>query len=320
MSSNSDRDIPGEPHCRPEGPAGPAEAPPAGSGAAVPAPAAGEVPAAIIRAVGLVKRYGERLVLDGLDLDVREGETMVIMGGSGCGKTTLLRLMIGSTWPDEGHIELFGQDLSKMTDDELDGVRKRFGVLFQSGALFNSMTVGENISLPLREHTDLDDETIDIMVRIKLEQVGLRDAAGLMPAQLSGGMRKRAALARAIALDPKILFYDEPTTGLDPVTSAQIDELLMALAGRLGITSVAVTHEMDSAFRIADRMAVMDAGRILKVGPRSEFEAVRDGEPTGNHDTDLLRQFLRGEPQGPLGSRRPDDGFEKDLLRAAGAT
>ena len=236
----------------------------------------------VIRVVNLVKSFGGRRVLDGVNLEVRRGETMVIMGGSGCGKSTLLRHMIGSLFPDEGYVELFGQNLNELDDKSLDSLRLRFGILFQSGALYNSMTVGENVALPLREHTNLDEDTIQIMVKIKLEQVGLRYAENLMPSEISGGMKKRAGLARAIALDPEILFYDEPSAGLDPVTSAEIDQLIMDLSQKLGVTSVVVTHEMDSAFRIADRMAMLDAGKMLKIGPRSEFEALRDGPETGD--------------------------------------
>ena len=271
----------------------------------------------VIRVIDLVKRFGDRAVLDGVNLEVRAGETMVVMGGSGCGKSTLLRHMIGSMWPDEGHVELFGQDLWQLNEDALDAMRKRFGILFQSGALFNSMTVGENVGLPLREHTSLDDDTIDIMVKIKLELVGLRAAANLMPAEISGGMKKRAGLARAIALDPEILFYDEPSAGLDPVTSAEIDQLMMDLSGKLGVTSVVVTHEMDSAFRIADRMCMLDKGRVLKVGPRREFEAIREGPATGEETTDLIRQFLRGDSQGPITRRRLSTGYEEDILESA---
>ncbi len=274
--------------------------------------------APLIRVVDLVKRFEGRAVLAGVNLDIMAGETVVIMGGSGCGKSTLLRHLIGSFTPDEGRVELFGQDLAKLRGDDLDACRKRFGILFQSGALFNSMTVGENVALPLKEHTDLDQDTIDIMVRIKLEQVGMRHAVNLMPSEISGGMKKRAGLARAIALDPEILFYDEPSAGLDPVTSAEIDKLMIDLSKKLGVTSVVVTHEMDSAFRIADRMAMLDKGRTLKIGHRTEFEAIRDGKPTGDETLDLIRQFLRGDSEGPITQRRKDTGYAKDILDAAG--
>jgi phospholipid/cholesterol/gamma-HCH transport system ATP-binding protein len=272
----------------------------------------------IVRVRDLVKRYDGRAVLNGVNLDIFPGETVVILGGSGCGKSTLLRHMVALTWPDEGHVELFGRNLSDASDDELDELRKRFGVLFQSSALFNSMTVGENVALPLQEHSELDPDTIDIMVRIKLEQVGLRPAIDRMPSMISGGMKKRAALARAIALDPEILFYDEPSAGLDPVTLAEIDQLILDLTRKLGVTSVVVTHEMDSAFRIADRLAVLDSGRVLKVGPCEEFQAIRDGASTGNEDTDLIRQFLRGDSEGPITRRRLSTDYEQDILEAAG--
>ncbi|MCD4825636.1 MAG: ABC transporter ATP-binding protein [Phycisphaerae bacterium] len=271
----------------------------------------------VARMVDLVKRFGDHTVLDGVSLEVYPGEMLVVMGGSGCGKSTCLRHMIGSMSPDEGHVELFGKDITDMDDPELDTLRKRFGILFQSGALFNSMTVGENVALPLQEHTDLDEETIDIMVKIKLEQVGLREAVDLMPAEISGGMKKRAGLARAVALDPEILFYDEPSAGLDPVTSAEIDHLMMDLSQKLGVASVVVTHEMDSAFRIADRMVMLDKGRVLMEGRREEFEAIRDGEPTGDDRIDLIRQFLRGDSQGPITQRRQASGYEEDILNAA---
>ncbi len=271
----------------------------------------------VIRVVDLVKRFSGRAVLDGINLAVHKGETIVIMGGSGCGKSTLLRHMIGSLFPEEGRVELLGRNLNELDEPDLNALRLRFGILFQSGALFNSMTVGENVALPLREHTNLDEQTIDIMVTIKLEQVGLREAADLMPAEISGGMKKRAGLARAIALDPEILFYDEPSAGLDPVTSAEIDQLVMDLSGKLGVTSVVVTHEMDSAFRIADRMAMLDRGKMIKIAPRSEFEAIRDGQATGDEGTDLIRQFLRGDSEGPITARRLSTGYEEDILEAA---
>jgi len=268
----------------------------------------------VVRVFELVKRFGTQAVLDGVNLDVLPGETMVVMGPSGCGKSTLLRHMIGSMWPDSGRVELFGRDLGEMGESELEQARKRFGILFQSGALFNSMTVGENVALPLREHTNLDSDTIDIIVRIKLELVGLREALDRMPAEISGGMKKRAGLARAIALDPEILFYDEPSAGLDPVTSAEIDQLIMDLSHKLGVTSVVVTHEMDSAFRIADRMAMLDRGQILKVASRKEFEGIRDGQAGRGPADELIRQFLRGEPDGPITARRLSSGYAKDIL------
>ena len=272
----------------------------------------------VVRVVDLVKSFGERVVLDGVNLEVHPGETLVVMGGSGCGKSTVLRHMIGSLFPDSGYVELMGSNLNELDEPGLNALRLRFGILFQSAALFNSMTVGENVALPLREHTDLDAQTIDIMVKIKLELVGLREAQDLMPAEISGGMKKRAGLARAIALDPEILFYDEPSAGLDPVTSAEIDQLMMDLAGKLGVSSVVVTHEMDSAFRIADRLAMLDRGRILKVAPRREFEALRDGPETGDEQQDLIRQFLRGDSDGPITARRLSTGYEDDILEAAG--
>ena len=272
----------------------------------------------VVRVVDLVKRFGGRAVLNGVNMEVFPGETMVIMGGSGCGKSTLLRNMIGSIVPEEGFAEIFGQNVSQIDEHQLDEVRKRFGILFQSGALFNSMTVGQNVALPLREHTDLDEATISIMVKIKLEQVGLREAEDLSPAEISGGMKKRAGLARAVALDPNVLFYDEPSAGLDPVTSAEIDQLMMDLARKLGVTSVVVTHEMDSAFRIADRMIMLDEGVVLLDAKREDFEAIRDGRLTGGEKIDLIRQFLRGDSEGPITQRRQDSGYEEDILNAAG--
>jgi phospholipid/cholesterol/gamma-HCH transport system ATP-binding protein len=272
---------------------------------------------AVIRVVDLVKRYQDRNVLDRINLEVQPGETMVVIGASGCGKSTLLRSLIGAIPPDGGRVELFGTNLAELDEARLDAVRKRFGILFQSGALFNSMTVGENVALPLREHTDLDEDTIQIMVRIKLELVGLRQAMDLMPSEISGGMKKRAGLARAIALDPEILFYDEPSAGLDPVTSAEIDQLIVSLSRKLGVTSVVVTHEMNSAFRIADRMAMLDKGMILKVGTPDEFKDIRDGWPSGDETHDLIRQFLRGEDKGPITRRRESSDYEEDILGTA---
>ncbi len=272
----------------------------------------------VIRVVDLVKKFGDHTVLDGVTFDVYPGEMVVIMGGSGCGKSTLLRHIIGSIFPTSGRVELLGKNLSQLNEQELNVLRKRFGILFQSGALFNSMTVGENVALPLQEHTGLDSATIDIMVKIKLEQVNLLAAEDLMPAEISGGMKKRAGLARAIAMDPEILFYDEPSAGLDPVTSAEIDQLMIDLTRKLGVASVVVTHEMDSAFAIADRMVMLDKGKVLMNAPREDFERIRDGQMTGDEKTDLIRQFLRGDPDGPITQRRQDSGYEEDILNAAG--
>jgi phospholipid/cholesterol/gamma-HCH transport system ATP-binding protein len=265
-----------------------------------------------IKVASVTKRFDGRTVLDGIELEVRKGETLVILGGSGSGKSTLLRLMIGNVMPDGGDIEIFPatgegepQSLCGMNARQLDEYRRSIGVLFQSGALFNSMSVADNVALPLREHTDLPEETIAIMVKIKLELVGLREHADKMPAQLSGGMKKRAGLARALALDPRALFYDEPSAGLDPVTSAEIDQLIIDLNKQLGVTSVVVTHEMDSAFRIADRMVLLDRGKFIVSGTPQEM---RD-----NQDP-LVRQFVYGLTEGPLTDRRRAGGYEVDLL------
>ena len=264
-----------------------------------------------IQVKNVTKIFGTRTVLDRINLDVRQGEVLVILGGSGSGKSTLLRLMIGNERANDGEILVHPdsaapeKNLRSLTPSELDDYRRSIGVLFQSGALFNSMTVFENVALPLREHTDLEEQTIEIMVKIKLELVGLREHAEKMPSELSGGMKKRAGLARAIALDPKILFYDEPSAGLDPVTSAEIDQLILDLNTKLGVTSVVVTHEMDSAFRIADRMVLLDRGKFIVSGTPEEMRDSTDP---------LVRQFVNGLTEGPLTDRRRAGGYEKDLL------
>ena len=211
----------------------------------------------------LVTHYGSRKILDGINMQVQPGEIMVIMGGSGSGKSTLLRHLLGLHRPTSGSICLLGKDITRLSADELFDLRKAMGVAFQGGALFNSMTVGDNVALPLREHTRLDENTIRIMSRMKLEVVNLSGFESLMPSELSGGMIKRAALARAIVMDPRLLFFDEPSAGLDPVVSAELDELILTLRDAMRMTIVVVTHELESAFKIADRITVLDQGRIL---------------------------------------------------------
>jgi phospholipid/cholesterol/gamma-HCH transport system ATP-binding protein len=258
-----------------------------------------------IQVDNVTKVYSGRTILDSIRLDVRRGETLVILGGSGSGKSTLLRMMAGTVTPDAGDIITLGKSLMRMTNADRDAYRKEIGVLFQSGALFNSMTVFDNVALPLREHTDLEESTIEVVVKIKLEQVGLRQHADKMPAQLSGGMKKRAGLARAMALDPEILFYDEPSAGLDPVTSAEIDELIIGLNKKLGVTTVVVTHEMDSARRIADRMVLLDRGKFIVSGTTQELFDSTDP---------LVRQFVHGLTEGPLTERRKQSNYAEDLL------
>jgi phospholipid/cholesterol/gamma-HCH transport system ATP-binding protein len=224
----------------------------------------------VIEVRDLVTHYGSRQILHGIDMEVRRGEIMVIMGGSGSGKSTLLRHLIRLERKTSGSIRLLGRELDEMSELEFYAFCRKLGVAFQGGALFSSMTVGENIMLPLREHTNLDQMTMQIMLRLKLEVVNLAGFEDLMPSELSGGMIKRAALARAIIMDPALLFCDEPSAGLDPVVSSALDELILRLRDALGMTIVVVTHELDSAFRIADRITVLDQGNVLQIGTVEE--------------------------------------------------
>jgi phospholipid/cholesterol/gamma-HCH transport system ATP-binding protein len=232
--------------------------------------------------------YGRRRVLHGVDFVVEPGEIRVIMGGSGSGKSTLLRHLLGLQRPVGGSVRLLGVDLGTASDRELNDVRRRIGVSFQGGALLTSLTVGENVALPLREHTKLDPSTIRIMSRLKLEVVNLGGFQDLMPSQLSGGMVKRAALARAIAMDPKLLFFDEPSAGLDPVVSAELDELILRLRDALRMTIVVVTHELESAFKIADTITVLDQGEILMTGPVAAVRAA---------DNERIQNLLNRRPR-----------------------
>ncbi len=219
----------------------------------------GDGGAPVIRVERLTAKYGDRVILNDVSCDVRRGEVFVIVGGSGCGKTTLLRHMIGLQRPASGRVFVEGDDLTREDEDGLRRIQQRMGVTFQGGALFGSMTLGENVALPLQEYTALPRETIDLLVRMKLSMVKLTGAEGLLPAELSGGMKKRAALARAVALDPSILFFDEPSAGLDPVISAELDELIVQLNHSLGTTMVVVSHELSSIFTIATRVIMLDA-------------------------------------------------------------
>ena len=273
---------------------------------------------AVIEIQGLTAGYGEEVILREVSFAVNEGEVFAVLGGSGCGKSTLLRHIVGLLPPRAGTVKVRGVDVHRAGGEETARMRRDMGVLFQSGALFGSMTVAENVALPMQEHTMLDQNIIDISVKIKLELVGLREHADKYPAQISGGMKKRAGLARALALDPKVLFYDEPSAGLDPVTSAEIDQLILDLTKKLGVTSVVVTHEMDSAFTIADRMCMLDKGKVLMVDRREAFAALRD-QPAARlddltDDQQLIRQFLRGDAQGPLTRRKAATNYAEDLL------
>ena len=217
--------------------------------------------------------YGEREILHGIEFDVMRGETLVILGGSGSGKSTLLRTLVGLERPSSGEIWLRGMNLAAISGGEMDEIRKKIGMSFQGGALFGSMTVGENVALPLREHTKLEDSTIEIILRLKLDQVGLAGFENYMPSQLSGGMKKRAAVARALAMDPEILFFDEPSAGLDPIIAAGVDQLILELKKAFHMTIIVVTHELASAFLIADRMVLIDKGNVVAIGTKEEMRA-----------------------------------------------
>ncbi len=232
-------------------------------------------PEKVIEVRDLVAHYGERKILNGVSMDVYAGEIMVIIGGSGSGKSTLLRHVMALEPGTSGTVKILGRDPSALDAKEALALRKKIGVAFQGGALFSSMTVGENIMLPLYEHTVLDRKTMEIMARLKLEVVGLAGFEDLMPAELSGGMVKRAAFARAIIMDPKILFCDEPSAGLDPVIAAALDDLLLRMREAMGMTIVVVTHELESAFRIADRITVLDHGSILLTGTTEELRETK---------------------------------------------
>lgn len=246
-----------------------------------------------VRFEDIYKAFGPKKVLEGVSFEIRRGETMVVLGGSGSGKSVLIRHIIGLHRPDAGRVFVDGEDIVDYDDDQLVPVRKKVAMLFQGGALFDSMSVADNIAYGLREHTDLDEERIAEIVRAKLALVGLEGVEALMPAELSGGMKKRVALARSIAMDPQCILYDEPTTGLDPVTANTINELIRDMQQRLEVTSVVVTHDIESAFFVGDRIGYLFEGRMHFVGTVDEARA--STEPR-------LRRFLSGGRQGDDGA------------------
>jgi phospholipid/cholesterol/gamma-HCH transport system ATP-binding protein len=255
---------------------------------------------------GLTRSFGARKILSDVSFQLKHGEILIIMGGSGCGKSTLLRHIIGALKPDAGEIYIHGTEITKLNDEELSKVRKRFGMLFQTGALFNSLTVGENVALPILESSDVSPNIAELVVKLKLELVGLTGFEHLKPAQISGGMKKRVGMARALALDPDLLFCDEPTAGLDPVMTAVIDTLTVDLTKKLGLSAVVVTHDMTSAFRIATQMIFLFDGKIIASGTPDEIR---------NNPDPILQQFINGYADGPIPFKLSKDDYFKRLMQ-----
>jgi len=244
-----------------------------------------------IRVVSLYKSFGEKDVLHGINIAVRQGESMVVIGGSGSGKTVLIKCIIGLMRPDQGEIHVDGLEITSLDEKRMNEVRKKFGMLFQGGALFDSMTVWENVGFGLRQQTRLGEEEIRRVASEKLVLVGLKNVEDLMPAELSGGMRKRVSLARAIAVEPEILLYDEPTTGIDPIMADAINDLIVQMKEKLNVTSIAITHDMKSAYKIADRIAMLYQGKIIEVGTPGEIR---------NSSNPMVQQFIEGRSEGPI--------------------
>ncbi|MEM1058773.1 MAG: ABC transporter ATP-binding protein [Verrucomicrobiota bacterium] len=253
----------------------------------------------------LVRSFGDRTVLNKVNFKLPRGGVLVIMGGSGCGKSTLLRHLIGSLKPDSGTIHVMGEEITSLRGEALGELRRRFGMLFQSGALFNSLTVGENVALPVLESSRVTQDIANLVVKLKLELVGLTGFEKLKPAEISGGMKKRVGLARAMALDPDLLFADEPTAGLDPIMTAVIDTLMLDLTRKLGISAVVVTHDMVSAFRIATQMIFLFEGKVIADGTPEEIK---------NHPDKRLQQFINGHPDGPIPLKLSKDNYLKELI------
>jgi len=267
------------------------------------------MPAPVIEIRDLVRKFGPRTVLNGISFSVNKGDTVIIMGGSGCGKSTLLRHIIGAMKPTSGSVKLFGEEITTMPQAQLEKLRLRFGMNFQFGALLQSLTVGENVALPLIENSSVDPEIVDLIVKMKLELVGLTGFENLKPAEISGGMRKRVGLARAVALDPELLFSDEPTSGLDPIMTAVIDQLTLDLTRKLDMTAVVVSHDMTSAFRIGTMMIMLGAGKragtIIAQGTPDEIR---------NHPDPEVQQFIKGEPDGPVPLKLSPEDYIDRLL------
>lgn len=248
--------------------------------------------------------YGSRRILDGVSLRIARGKLAAIMGGSGSGKTTLLRLISGQVKPDSGRVWVDGQDVAKLNTAGLYAMRRRMGMLFQFGALFTDLSVQDNVAFPLREHTGLPDTMIRDLVLMKLQAVGLRGAAGLMPAELSGGMARRVALARAIALDPDLMLYDEPFTGLDPIALGTIAALIKRLNDALGATAVMVTHDVHVSLNVVDEVYFVADGKIVASGTPDQVR--RSADP-------FVRQFVDGQPDGPVRLHYPAEDYASQL-------
>ncbi len=259
----------------------------------------------MIKVENLCNRYGSIITANNVSCEFEDKKVTVILGGSGSGKSTLLKQMVGLAKPDSGRILFDGKDVTTLSKYEIYELRKKMGMLFQGSALFNSLDIFENIAFPLREHTSLSESVIKTIITIKLEMVGLRGVERMLPSQLSGGMTKRVGLARAIVLDPKVVFYDEPTSGLDPISSGVINKLIVDLNRKLGVTSIVVSHDIESSFQIADKIIILFYGTLIAQGTPEEIK---------NSDDPKVRQFISGSPDGPIPFTLTDKDFIDDIL------
>lgn len=259
----------------------------------------------MIKLIEVHKIFGSNQVLRGVNLHIHRGESMVVIGQSGCGKSVLLKHVIGLLRPDKGQVFIDGQDLLSCPEKKLYEIRKKFGMLFQGAALFDSMTVGENVGFGLREHTLLSREEIKKRVQERLKILGLSGIEGLKPNEISGGMKKRVGLARAIAMEPEILLYDEPTTGLDPIMADVINDLIVRLKGTFQVTSLTITHDMKSAYKIADRIAMLYDGRIIEIGTPDEIQKTKNL---------IVQQFITGSARGPITEREEMNGIKNEIV------